>query len=120
MNNQRLFKSPSSGDIVAKVYLFSEVDNKIDMDNADKANHGLVKANMINDEGDKKVFTRSLMLNKYQYDLFSKDNFKSLCQGGESLVKLQTDLSRSIESSQTMQTSKVKEMLVEKEDALTM
>jgi hypothetical protein len=120
MNNQRLFKSPSSGEMVAKIYLFSENENKREMDIADKTNHGLVKPHMINDEGDKKVFTRSLTLNKYQYDLFSKDDFKSICQGDENLVKIQEDLSKNIESSQMMQTSKVKEMLVENEDSLSM
>lgn len=103
-------KSPSSSEIVSKVYLVSETDMNIEMKNADEKDFGYMRVNLVNVKGEPKPFTRSINMNQYQYETFKKDNFNTLTQAGEKVVLVQNDLSKYLEQSKRMKTSEIREM----------
>jgi hypothetical protein len=107
---ERELKSPLSDQIVSKVYLFSDREMELEMKDADKKHFGYMRTNLVSVKGEDKPFTRSLVLNKYQHNMFAKDNFKSIAQGDERIVIIQQDLSKSLEKSNRLSTSSIRDM----------
>lgn len=112
---ERAMRSPSSDEIVSKVYLYSKQEMENDMKNAERSHFGYMTVNTIPVKNGEKPYSRSILLNRYQHDMYAKNNFKEITSGDEQILLIKENLSFYDEKSERLSTDKIREMSKEKE-----